>query len=86
MVSYKILLSKSVKQDVHKIDVDQIPRIMVAVRALADNPFPQGSKKLKGSRSNYRIRVGQYRVVYEVDIETSTVTIFRIRHRRDVYK
>ena len=66
MASYKILFSKSVKQDVHRIDAGQLSRIMDAVRTLADNPFPSESKKLKGSKSNYRIRVSQCRVVYEV--------------------
>jgi mRNA interferase RelE/StbE len=86
MASYSVLFSKSVKQDVRVIDKTHLARIMESIRSLVDNPFPPGCKKLKGTASSYRIRAGQYRVVYEVDIEAATVTIFRIRHRREVYR
>jgi len=86
MDSYSVLFSKSIKQDVKGIEKADLSRIMDSIHALADNPFPSGCRRLKGSKSSYRIRVGQYRVVYEVEVEAATVTIFRIRHRKDVYR
>jgi mRNA interferase RelE/StbE len=53
---------------------------------LAENPFPPGCRKLQGSRDAYRIRVGDYRVVYEVATGRLLVEIVRVRHRKDVYR
>lgn len=58
----------------------------VAILALAATPRPTGAKKLRGSRGLYRIRVGDYRVVYEVSDNPAVVTIAYVGHRRDVYQ
>jgi len=60
-------------------------RIFEAIDALVDNPRPRGCRKLRGRDSQYRIRVGDYRVIYEIDDKTVTVLILRIRHRKDAY-
>ena len=57
-----------------------------AVGHLATEPLPQGSQKLSGSERTYRIRVGDYRVIYEVFTGSRTVEIQRVRHRKDVYR
>ena len=57
-----------------------------AVEDLAENPFPHGVEKLSGSQHAYRIRLGDYRVVYEVVAEVNLIEIQRVRHRKDVYK
>lgn len=59
---------------------------MEAVETLAETPFPFGSQKLAGSEHTYRIRVGDYRVLYEVLTGAKTVEIQRVRHRKDVYR
>ncbi len=56
MGSYKVLFAKSVKQDVRGIDAAHLNRIMGEVRALGEDPFPSGCKRLKGSKTTYRIR------------------------------
>ena len=61
-------------------------RVIKAVEALADAPRPSGCKKLQGSEDTYRIRVGDYRVIYSVDDSILIVAIERIRHRREVYR
>jgi len=68
--------------------IERIPlgRIMDEIRSLADSPFPPGCKKLKGSRSSFRLRAGDYRILYEADMENQTITVCRIRHRKDVYQ
>jgi len=59
---------------------------MTEVELLADEPFPHGCDKLAGSDHTYRIRVGDYRVVYEVFTNSKIVEIQRVRHRKDVYR
>lgn len=59
-------------------------RVMAAIRALAQNPRPPGGRKLSG-RESYRIRVGDYRVIYLVDDEERILTVLGVGHRRDVY-
>ena len=86
MAAYEVFLSSSVRHDVSTIERIHLARIMTEVRSLADNPFPPGCKKLKGSKASYRIRAGDYRILYEVDTEGKVVTIYRIRHRGDVYR
>lgn len=63
-----------------------IARIVPRVEALAQTPRPLGCKKLKGGDNVWRIRVGDYRVVYEVDDKARTVDVMRIAHRREVYE
>ena len=52
---------------------------------LIENPRPKISKKLKG-KDSYRLRIGDYRIVYNIDDKNKTITVFRIRHRKDVYR
>jgi mRNA interferase RelE/StbE len=59
--------------------------VLKGVEALQENPFPPSSKKLIGSEHTFRIRVGDYRVIYIVNKQGREVEIQRVRHRRDVY-
>lgn len=61
-------------------------RIVVKIKALASDPRPRGSEKLAGYADRYRIRQGNYRIVYLIDDEASLVTAYKIGHRRDVYR
>jgi mRNA interferase RelE/StbE len=60
-------------------------RIAVALLGLAEQPLPPGVKKLKGS-DGYRIRIGDYRVLYTIDTEKKEVSVFAIGHRKEVYR
>jgi len=60
-------------------------RIISALHALADDPRPHGVKKLKGYRDYWRIRVGDYRIIYAIQDNRLLVIVIRIGHRRDVY-
>jgi mRNA interferase RelE/StbE len=60
-------------------------RVVEVVANLAGNPFPHGVEKLTGSQHAYRIRLGEYRIVYEVVTELKLIEIQRVRHRKDVY-
>lgn len=86
MDSYEIQWKQSAERDLRNLDRQQIPRIVRAIELLADNPFPHQSHKLRGTEQLYRIRIGNYRVIYQVDTEAKTVVIYYIRHRREVYR
>lgn len=66
---------------------DQVQRrIIIAIAALANDPRPHGWEKLSGEESLYRIRIGDYRVIYQVSDEKLLVLIVRVGHRRDIYR
>ena len=86
MASYKIELKRSAEKDLRQIDRLRIPPIMEAVEALGDDPFPPGCRKLQGTEQQFRIRVGDYRVIFEVDGQRRIVIVYHIRHRTDAYR
>lgn len=86
MAHYRVVLSKSVMHDVRGIDLKHTERIYEAIRSLQEDPFPRGHKKLMDSESSYRVRVGNYRILYQVDISDGLVTVFHVRHRKDAYR
>lgn len=86
MASYRIEWKPSATKELKRLPRDVIPRVVRAVGELATNPLPQGAVKLKGSQSTYRIRVGDYRVIYTVIAEVLMIEIVRVRHRRDAYR
>jgi len=86
MDSFELRWRASTKKDLRQLPPQEIARIIEAVAALAALPFPHGSLKLAGSDHTYRIRIGDYRVVYEVVTELKLVEIQRVRHRKDVYR
>ena len=86
MELYSIQWRTSTKKDVRNLPRQEVVRIIDAVAQLAGDPMPHGSQKLSGSERTYRIRVGDYRVVYEVFSNSRVVEIQRIRHRKDVYR
>jgi len=61
-------------------------RIIPQIRALAENPRPSGCRKLAGSKNDWRIRIGDHRVLYEIDEKVKAVRIMRVRHRREAYR
>ena len=86
MASFRLEWRAAAAKELRKIDRKVIPRIAAAVERLADEPHPPGSKKLQGTESIYRIRVGDYRIVYEVNAAEVVIIIVRVRHRKNVYR
>ena len=66
--------------------VATVDKIIAAVEGLVENPFSHGVEKLSGSEHAYRIRLGDYRIVYEVVAESKLIEVQRVRHRKDVYR
>ena len=86
MASYRVEIVKSAVKDLRGISPKLTPKITRAIEALESDPRPVGCKKLVGSEHTYRIRIGDYRVVYDLLDEVLTILVIRIRHRRDAYR
>jgi mRNA interferase RelE/StbE len=84
---YKIQWKRSAEKELKKLDKQIILRILQAVESLAKDPWQQSaSKKLVGSDSIYRIRVGDYRIIYSLESTILTIEIIRVGHRKEVYR
>lgn len=86
MASYKVILKPSFEKDLRALPKSTITRVINALDLLAVNPFPRQSLKLEGGERLYRLRVGDYRLVYEVNPKTKQVLVHYVRHRREVYR
>lgn len=86
MASYKIEWKKSAESDLTHLEKKLLPRIFKKVESLVNKPLPPTAKKLRGSESLYRLRIGDYRVIYQVSKLSRLVTVYYIRHRKEVYK
>ena len=86
MASYDVVLTSSAEKELKKLSGQLIARIVPRLENLASNPRPSGCKKLRGGDEEWRIRVGDYRVVYTIDDARLLVEVTRIRHRREVYE
>jgi mRNA interferase RelE/StbE len=84
--AYTIEFATSALREFKALDRAVQRRIATHIDELAGNPFPPGSKKLKGSPDHYRIRVGDYRVIYRVEGKRLTILVLKIGHRREVYR
>ena len=86
MASYKVEISKSVrKKDLPSIPTADVTKIVKRIEGLADNPFPVGAIRLKG-REEWRVRQGDYRILYVVEHEIVTVFVIKVGHRREIYR
>ena len=83
---YRVLLERSVEKDLARLASEVHDRVIAAIQALARNPRPPGCRKLAGSKNDWRIRVRDYRVIYEIADEIRIVRVNRVRHRREVYR
>ena len=86
MASYRIEWKKSARKELKRLDRPIIPRILKLVETLAEDPHPPGSCKIIGARNTFRIRSGDYRIVYSIHEEVLIVQIIRVGHRKEVYR
>jgi mRNA interferase RelE/StbE len=77
---FQIIVERSAEKDLKRIASEVRPKLATAIRALAVDPRPHGCRKLVGSENDWRIRVGDYRVIYEIADEIQILRITRIRH------
>lgn len=86
MTRFRIDLTGTAKRQLRRIDIQHQRRLATAIDALATDPFPPGVKRLISSNALWRIRVGDYRVIYEVHQAEIRLLVVRIAHRKDVYR
>jgi mRNA interferase RelE/StbE len=85
MEPYRVIIRKSVSKDLKGIPKKDVRRILAAIKSLADDPRPPGTKKLSG-QERYRLRQGSYRIVYEIEDDKLIICVVRVGDRRDVYR
>lgn len=86
MASYQIEWKRSARKELKKLPADTIQKIVDTVELLATNPYPNGCRKLAGAEQAWRIRIGNYRVIYNVLTSILVIEIVRVAHRKDAYR
>jgi mRNA interferase RelE/StbE len=85
-VKYKVQLKRSVIKTLKSIPQKEIKKIGKKIDSLEQNPVPKDSKKIKGEKDLYRVRVGNYRILYFFQNSDLIVLVIRVDHRKDIYK
>lgn len=85
MASYNVLITRSASKELEAVPLKDRQRIVTRIRQLAHDPRPAGCEKLSGE-DKYRLRQGDYRILYEIIDENLIVTVVRIGNRKDVYR
>ncbi len=86
MPDYTLTFARSARRELERFDATVIARVLPRIEALAEEPRPSGCRKLRGPVDRWRIRIGAYRVIYEIDDTARTVDITAVRHRREAYR
>lgn len=84
MESFKIVIKRSATKEIEKIPLKDKKRIVDKISSLAQNPIPTGSKKLSG-QDKYRIRQGNYRILYQIENNQLIIVVVKVAHRKEVY-
>jgi len=83
---HEVYLERAAERDLRKLAPQDFHRVISRIKALTENPRPPGCRKIAGSKSDWRIRIGDYRVIYEIDDHTKTVRVMRVRPRPKAYR
>ncbi|MCD4729777.1 MAG: type II toxin-antitoxin system RelE/ParE family toxin [Bacteroidales bacterium] len=86
MAFFRIEWKQSAIKELRKLTKPDIPKIIKAVESLSVNPYPAGCRKLRATEYTYRLRVGQYRVIYSIHADVLIIEIIRVGHRKSVYR
>jgi mRNA interferase RelE/StbE len=84
--AYEVWIENACQRDLKRLQENDFSRIVGAFQNLSENPRPQGVRKIAGSESDWRLRVGVFRIIYEIDDEARAIRILRVRHRKEVYR
>ncbi len=85
-MSYQVIIPKPVQKQLDELSDDVLKRVIEKLDGFKENARPPGCIKLKGFKNEYRIRVGDYRIRYEINDREKLVILLHCRHRRDIYK
>ncbi|MCL5103305.1 MAG: type II toxin-antitoxin system RelE/ParE family toxin [Armatimonadetes bacterium] len=83
---HEVFLERTARADLQRLPREVVERIVRRMQSLAEEPRPAGCRKISGSRDDWRIRIGEYRVIYEVDDALKRVNVMRVKHRREAYR
>ena len=83
---YEVLVERAVERDLKRLPHQEFIKIVGAMKRLAENPRPSGSRKLVGGERDWRLRVGDYRVLYEINDTKKVVRVLHVKHRREAYR
>ena len=86
MAEYSVVFARSARRDLEQLQTVMARRVFSRIEALASDPRPPGCVKLQGAADLWRLRVGDYRVIYSIDDGARLVDISAVRHRRDAYQ
>ena len=86
MADYEITFARSARKELQALPSTVAQRILTKVESLAEEPRPAGCRKLRGPANLWRLRVGEYRVVYDIDDDNRIIDIVIVRHRSDAYR
>ena len=85
-MSYQVLIERRALKELTKLPASIAGRLSAAIDELSAQPRPHNSKKLTGSRDQWRVRVGDYRILYEITDKAREVHVFAVGHRREIYR
>jgi len=83
---HEVYLERAAEKDLKKLPGEIFQRIITHIKSLAETPRPSGCRKITGTKNDWRIRVGDYRIIYEVDDNLQVVKVMRVRDRREAYR
>ena len=83
---YEIYIERTAEKDIKNLQKEKQDDVIAQIKALSMTPRPLGCKKLAGSRNDWRIRTGDYRILYEIDDMVKIVRVMKVRHRREAYR
>lgn len=83
---HEVYLEGAAERDLKRLGAEEFHRIVGIIRGLGENPRPSGCRKIASSKNDWRVRVGSYRIIYEIDDKAKTIKILRIRYRREAYR
>jgi len=83
---HEIYLERAACDDIKRLPKGIADQVIAKIRSLSAEPRPAGCRKLKGSRSDWRLRVGDYRILYEIDDVSNRINVMRVKHRREAYR
>lgn len=84
MTEFQVVFARLARKELEKLETGVANRVMKKIKGLRENPYPKGCRKIQGEEKAWRIRVGDYRIIYEVRNEV--IDVASIRHRRDAYR
>jgi len=85
-MAHEIFIEKKAEKDLRRLPKNYQNKIIQKILNLKDNPKPIEARKITSSENYYRIRVGDYRIIYEINYKEKRINIFRVRHRKEVYR